>query len=144
MGWSILTFKFEFNLKIQIYPRFKLGPGQDSYCSFFFFFFFWGGGGGCLHPLHVLLYLDRCAVRTVSRSQPCPHIDLGNRGCFSVFCHSHFIFAPLCFNMVIAIICTSWIVSAVSLTRWGLDKWTPFGRRHFQVHFLEWKCLNSY
>ena len=21
-------------------------------------------------------------------------------------------------------------------------KWTPF-RRHFQVHFLEWKCLNS-
>ena len=22
-------------------------------------------------------------------------------------------------------------------------KWTPFLRRHFQVHFLEWKCLNS-
>ena len=30
------------------------------------------------------------------------------------------------------------------LTHWGRDKWTPFGRRHFQVHFLEWKCLNSY
>ena len=22
-------------------------------------------------------------------------------------------------------------------------KWTPFHRRHFEVHFLEWKCLNS-
>ena len=22
-------------------------------------------------------------------------------------------------------------------------KWTPFRRRHFEVHFLEWKCLNS-
>ena len=22
-------------------------------------------------------------------------------------------------------------------------KWTPFSRRHFEVHFLEWKCLNS-
>ena len=22
-------------------------------------------------------------------------------------------------------------------------KWAPFSRRHFQVHFLEWKCLNS-
>ena len=22
-------------------------------------------------------------------------------------------------------------------------KWTPFRRRHFQWHFLEWKCLNS-
>ena len=21
-------------------------------------------------------------------------------------------------------------------------KWTPFRRRHFQVHFLEWKCMN--
>ena len=30
------------------------------------------------------------------------------------------------------------------LTHWGRDKWTPFGRRYFQVHFLEWKCLNSY
>ena len=29
------------------------------------------------------------------------------------------------------------------LTHWGRDKWTPFRRRHFQVHFLEWKCLNS-
>ena len=23
-------------------------------------------------------------------------------------------------------------------------KWTPFRRRHFQAHFHEWKCLNSY
>ena len=22
-------------------------------------------------------------------------------------------------------------------------KWTPFRRRHFEVHFIEWKCLNS-
>ena len=29
------------------------------------------------------------------------------------------------------------------LTHWGRDKWTPFRRRHFQMHFLEWKCLNS-
>ena len=27
------------------------------------------------------------------------------------------------------------------LTDWGRGKWTPFGRQHFQVHFLEWKCL---
>ena len=25
----------------------------------------------------------------------------------------------------------------------GRDKWTPFRRRHFQMYFLEWKCLNS-
>ena len=30
-----------------------------------------------------------------------------------------------------------------SLTYWGRGKWTPFRRRHFQMHFLEWKCLNS-
>ena len=29
------------------------------------------------------------------------------------------------------------------LTHWGRDKWTPFRSRHFEVHFLEWKCLNS-
>ena len=29
------------------------------------------------------------------------------------------------------------------LTHWGRDKLPPFRRRHFQVHFLEWKCLNS-
>ena len=28
------------------------------------------------------------------------------------------------------------------LTHWGRDKWTPFRRRHFQMHFLQWKCLN--
>ena len=21
-------------------------------------------------------------------------------------------------------------------------KWTPFRRRHFQMHFVEWKCIN--
>ena len=25
---------------------------------------------------------------------------------------------------------------------WQETKWTPFRRRHFQVHFREWKCLN--
>ena len=28
------------------------------------------------------------------------------------------------------------------LTRWGRDKWTPFRRRHFQMHFREWKYMN--
>ena len=27
------------------------------------------------------------------------------------------------------------------LTHWGRDKFPPFRRRHFQMHFLEWKCL---
>ena len=31
----------------------------------------------------------------------------------------------------------------ILLTHWGRDKWTPFRRRHFQLHFPEWKCLNS-
>ena len=31
----------------------------------------------------------------------------------------------------------------LTLKHWGPDKWTPFRRRHFQMHFLEWKCLNS-
>ena len=30
------------------------------------------------------------------------------------------------------------------LTQWGRDKWRPFSRRHFQMHFLEWKCINFY
>ena len=29
-----------------------------------------------------------------------------------------------------------------TLTHWGRDKWPPFSRRHFQMHFLEWKCIN--
>ena len=28
------------------------------------------------------------------------------------------------------------------LTHWGRDKWPPFSRRHFQMHFLEWKCVD--
>ena len=27
-------------------------------------------------------------------------------------------------------------------THWGLDKMAAISRRHFQTHFLEWKCLN--
>ena len=27
-------------------------------------------------------------------------------------------------------------------THWGRDKMADISRRHFQVHFLEWKCLN--
>ena len=34
-------------------------------------------------------------------------------------------------------------ISYNTLTHWGRDKWTPFRRRHFQMHFLEWKFLNS-
>ena len=32
--------------------------------------------------------------------------------------------------------------SVLVLTHWCRDKWTPFHRRHFQTHCLEWKCLN--
>ena len=28
-----------------------------------------------------------------------------------------------------------------SLTHWSRDKWPPFSRWHFQMHFLEWKCM---
>ena len=28
-----------------------------------------------------------------------------------------------------------------TLTHWGRDKWTPFRRRHFQMHFLEKKMF---
>ena len=28
------------------------------------------------------------------------------------------------------------------LMHWGRDKWMLFCRRHFQMHFLEWKCMN--
>ena len=28
------------------------------------------------------------------------------------------------------------------LTHWGRDKWPPFYRRHFQMHFLQWKCID--
>ena len=38
---------------------------------------------------------------------------------------------------------TSHQVRFALLTHWGRDKWTPFRRRHFQMNFLEWKCLNS-
>ena len=31
----------------------------------------------------------------------------------------------------------------IMLTHEAETKWTPFRRRHFQVHFVEWKCLNS-
>ena len=32
--------------------------------------------------------------------------------------------------------------SMTLLTHWGRDKWSPFSRRHFKMHFLEWKCIN--
>ena len=28
------------------------------------------------------------------------------------------------------------------LTHWGREKWLLFSRRHFQMHFLEWKFMN--
>ena len=30
----------------------------------------------------------------------------------------------------------------VSLTHWGRDKMAAISRRHFQIYFLEWKCMN--
>ena len=29
-----------------------------------------------------------------------------------------------------------------SQTHWAETKWPPFSRRHFQMHFLGWKCMN--
>ena len=29
-----------------------------------------------------------------------------------------------------------------NLTHWARNNWTPFRRRHFQMHFLEWKRMN--
>ena len=34
----------------------------------------------------------------------------------------------------------SWC-SELMLTHWGRDKWTPFRRQLFQMHFLEWRCM---
>ena len=51
--------------------------------------------------------------------------------------------------LIICSILTSWFNTyngTVTSTVWHIEaktKWTPFGRRHFEVHFLEWKCLNS-
>ena len=28
------------------------------------------------------------------------------------------------------------------LTHWGREIWPTFPRRHFEMHFLEWKCMN--
>ena len=36
----------------------------------------------------------------------------------------------------------SFNASCHHLTHWDRDKWPPFRRKHFQMHFLEWKCLN--
>ena len=35
-----------------------------------------------------------------------------------------------------------WQLCKHCLTLWSWDKWPPFSRRHFQMHFLEWKCIN--
>ena len=32
--------------------------------------------------------------------------------------------------------------NVVKLTHWGRHKWPPFSRRHFQMHFLEWICMD--
>ena len=45
------------------------------------------------------------------------------------------------------LLCSLWCLEmakyVMTLTHWGRDKWTPFRRRHIQMHFLEWKCLNT-
>ena len=33
-------------------------------------------------------------------------------------------------------------LSKLELTHWGREKWPTFPRRHFEMHFLEWKCMN--
>ena len=37
---------------------------------------------------------------------------------------------------------TAYLLS-MKLAHWARDKWMPFHRRHFQMHFLEWKYMNS-
>ena len=39
-------------------------------------------------------------------------------------------------------VCVCVCLVILKLTDWGRDKWPPFSRRHFQMHFLEWKCIN--
>ena len=51
---------------------------------------------------------------------------IGNYGSESIIRHSHFVYFLIMFS-----------------THCGRDKLTPVRRRHFQMHFLEWKCLNS-
>ena len=36
----------------------------------------------------------------------------------------------------------NFLESVARLTHWGRDKRPPFSRRHFQMDFLEWKCMN--
>ena len=79
--------------------------------------------------------------------------------CLQCLCNQYLFYTTLCdtlcFNLMHILVTLS-IFSRVSgcylsgdagkngLTHWGRDKkWTPFCRRHVQVHFLEWKCLNS-
>ena len=33
-------------------------------------------------------------------------------------------------------------ICVIPLTHWGQFKWPPFSRRHFEIDFLEWICLN--
>ena len=44
-------------------------------------------------------------------------------------------------RVILILLMTRCLIS--HLTHWGRDKWPPFpGIRHFQMHFLEWKCMN--
>ena len=38
--------------------------------------------------------------------------------------------------------CLENLMRSNHLTHWGRDKWPPFSRRHFQMHFLQWKYMN--
>ena len=47
---------------------------------------------------------------------------------------------PTLVNTVMDITCGCW-ASIRLISPW--TKWPPFRRRHFQMHFLEWKCIDS-
>ena len=47
------------------------------------------------------------------------------------------------YNMVTDLLIYHASRQAGQLTHWGRDKMAAISRRYFQVHFPEWKCLNS-
>ena len=71
--------------------------------------------------------------------------------CFISSLHSYYFFysCPLVPHEVQNRVCIWWYIYIAwlrwargLLTHWGRDKWPPFSRGHFQMHFLEWKFIN--
>ena len=48
----------------------------------------------------------------------------------------------MCWMQIWAILCFPLLHISTDLTHWGRDKMAAVSRRHFQMHFLEWKCIN--